>query len=96
MLVIKLICSFSAIDICKKPCVDLIFEAGKDSYTVGSPEETSQLSGCKAGEGSLVLHFGQKWRYEKVPLKYPKILKIKFDNPHTSGALHYRVSGSHI
>ena len=46
--------------------MDVIYEAGKEPFTVGSPEVTSTKSGCKAGEGIINLQFGLKWKYEKV------------------------------
>ena len=46
--------------------MDVIYEAGKEPFTVGSPEVTSSLSGCKDGQGIINLQFGQKWKYEKV------------------------------
>ena len=57
---------FTAIDLCQKPCVDVLYEPGKETFTIGSPEEMSQLSGCKAEEGVITLQFGQKWKYEQV------------------------------
>ena len=46
--------------------MDVIYEAGKEPFTLGSPEVTSALTGCKAGEGIINLQFGIKWKYEKV------------------------------
>ena len=56
----------TAMKSCKKPCVDVVYEPGKETFTVGSPEYTSRLAGCKAGEGGINLQFSQQWKYEQV------------------------------
>ena len=55
-------------DLCKNPCVDVVYEPSKETFTVGSPKEMSRVAGCKAGEGVINLQFGQKWKYEQVAL----------------------------
>ena len=38
------------------------------SFLAGSPEETAETSGFRAGEGVMTFVFGFMWNYEKVEL----------------------------
>merc|ERR1712032_1036832 len=43
----------SAFHKCKKPCADIEYTIGKDSYQLGTPDEMAINSGCLAGEGVI-------------------------------------------
>ena len=44
--------------------IEYVFE--KDSYLLGTPDETAIQSGCKAGEGVISIQFSKNWEYVKV------------------------------
>ena len=51
---------------CKRPCTDIEYKIGKDSYILGTPDENSVRSGCQPGEGVINLQFSRLWKYKKV------------------------------
>ena len=51
---------------CLRPCVDIEYDIGKDSYILGSEDENSVRAGCQSGEGVINFQFGKVWAYEKV------------------------------
>ena len=52
-----------------KPCADIDYTIGKDSYLLGTPDENAINAGCEAGEGVIGFQFSKMWEYEKVLLK---------------------------
>ena len=54
---------------CKKPCADIEYMIGKDSYLLGTPDENAINSGCEAGEGVITFQFSKMWEYAKVMSK---------------------------
>ena len=54
---------------CKKPCADIEYMIGKDSYLLGTPDENAINSGCEAGEGVITFQFSKMWEYAKVRSK---------------------------
>ena len=64
---------------CKRPCTDIEYKIGKDSYILGTPDENSVRSGCQPGEGVINFQFARMWEYEKVWfLNFNSILSFKF------------------
>ena len=58
---------------CKKPCADIEYMIGKDSYLLGTPDENAINSGCKAGEGVISFQFSKMWEYAKVMSKQSQV-----------------------
>ena len=54
---------------CKKPCADIEYKIGKDSYLLGTPDENAVNSGCQAGEGVINFQFSKMWEFAKVLLQ---------------------------
>lgn len=50
---------------CKKPCTDIEYKIGKDSYLLGTPDETAVNSGCQPGEGVINFQFSKMWEFAK-------------------------------
>ena len=49
-----------------RPCIDLDYIVGKDTFSFGTPDEVSQSAGCLAGEGTMVIQIGRNFEYEMV------------------------------